>query len=111
MTEHSTMKKRYKGNWRNVQDDCMLCEMEKKTHWYIETPDFVIAEKLGGGPFIVSKHHSEELDPYDADKVDHLLDIIFGEDAWETRVMMNLVEDHWHAHVLLDEEETELSNE
>lgn len=92
----------YSGNWRNVQEDCMLCRMPKKTHWYIETPDFVIAEKLGGGPFIVAKHHTKELDELDAEKAQRLVELLFGEEA-ETRVLMNLVKDHWHAHIITDE--------
>jgi len=108
MTEHKTLKTRYKGGWKNVQQDCMLCEMEKKTKWYLETQDFIIAEKLGGGPFIVSKHHETELSDERRDRAERLVALCY--DNFELRVLMNLVKDHWHAHIVTDEQ-TDLEGE
>lgn len=103
-----TRNPQYKGFWRNVQDDCMLCEMEKRTKWHIETKEFVIAEKLGGGPFIVSKIHEKELSDKRQEKAEHLVGLLY--DDFELVVKMNLVEDHYHAHILTDDE-IDLSNE
>lgn len=108
MSKHKMLKSRHKGGWKNVQPDCMLCEMEKRTEWHLETRDFVIAEKLGGGPFIVSKHHEKELSDERRDRAERLVSLCY--DDFELRVLMNLVEDHWHAHIIADED-IDLSNE
>lgn len=109
--EFETMwKKKYEDNWSNVQNDCMLCEMEKKTKWYIETPDFVVAEKLGGGPFIVSKTHQKELSDEESEKMRHLVELLFGKDA-ETRVIMGMCPNHYHAHIIADDLDVDLSHE
>ena len=79
----------------------MLCEMEKRTEWHIETRDFVMAEKLGGGPFIVSKWHERGLSDERRDRAERLTALLF--DDFELVVRMNLVPDHWHAHIVTDE--------
>lgn len=99
----------YEGDWENAQDDCMLCEMEKKTHWYIETPRFVVAEKLGGGPFIVFKEHRESLDEDEWRAAENLVEVLF--DDFELEIRMNLVPDHWHAHIVTPEDDVDLSDE
>lgn len=96
-----TLEARYKGGWSNVKEDCMLCEMEKRTEWYLETPNWVVAEKLGGGPFIVSKRHQELLSDEEWERAEHIVGLLF--DEFELRVLMNLVEDHWHAHIITGE--------
>lgn len=101
MTDHKMLKSRYAGGWENVQDDCMLCEMEKKTEWHFETADWVIAEKLGGGPFIVYKRHQTELSDEEWAEMERMVSLCF--DDFEIRVMMNLVEDHWHGHIIANE--------
>lgn len=98
----------YNDHWENVQDGCLLCNMEKKTEWYIETPRFVVAEKLGGGPFVVSKKHQMELSDEEWAAMEHLVGLLF--DDFEVRVLMNLVEDHWHGHIVT-EEDVDLSDE
>ena len=103
-----TLDARYKGHWKNVQDDCMLCEMEKRTEWHIETPRFVVAEKLGGGPFIVSKKHEQGLSEEKWERAEHLVGLVY--DDFDLRVVMGLVEDHWHAHIVTDDT-LDLSNE
>lgn len=80
----------------------MLCEMEKRTEWHFETQDFVIAEKLSGGPFIVSKHHEKQLSDERRDRAERLTALLF--DDFELVVRMNLVPDHWHAHIVTDED-------
>lgn len=94
--------------WENVQPDCMLCRMEQRTHWYEETEDWVVAEKLGGGPFVVSKEHTEELSDEQWSAMEKVVGRHFGE--FEIRVLMNLVTEHWHAHIITDEE-VDLSDE
>lgn len=97
-----TVNARHKGNWRNVKHDCLLCEMEKKTDWYIETKDWVVAEKLGGGPFVVYKRHTKELSDEEWDDMERIVSHVF--DDFEVRVLMNLVKDHWHGHIVTDEQ-------
>ena len=104
-----TLDARYKGHWKNVQDDCMLCEMEKRTEWYIETTEFVIAEKLGGGPFIVSKRHEQGLSKEKWERAEHLVGLVY--DDFELVVKMNLVKNHWHAHLIIKDENADLSEE
>lgn len=96
-------------SWRNKKEECQLCEMEKRTKWYEETEEFVVAEKLGGGPFIVVKDHTEELDESRVEEAHELVESIFGEH--EFRILMNIVTDHWHAHILTEKEEQDLSDE
>ena len=102
-------KKFYKGQWNNAQDECMLCNMTKKTEWHLETPNLVVAEKLSGGPFVVWKEHKEELDEDEMALVEHVVDLLF--DEWELEVTMNLCESHWHCHILTEEENIDLSDE
>jgi hypothetical protein len=87
----------YTGGWKDVQSDCQLCEMEKQTEWHLETRDFVIAEKLGGGPFIVSKHHEKELSHERRDRAERLVGILF--DNFEIDVVMAHCPEHWHGHI------------
>jgi hypothetical protein len=87
-------------NWNNVVEDCPLCDMEKKTKWYEETDKFVIAEKLMGGPFIVLKNHTENPDQDTIEEAHNLVSDTFGNHSF--RVLMNIVENHWHAHIIKD---------
>jgi hypothetical protein len=105
----TTLEARYEGGWQRVRDDCLLCEMEKRTHWYLETPHFVVAEKLGGGPFVVYKSHQETLSDEEWGRMEHAVEMA-GFDDFEIAVRMNLVEDHWHGHIVTDEE-PDLSDE
>lgn len=108
MTGHNTVDNRYEGNWENVQDDCLLCEMEKRTEWYLETKDWLVAEKLGGGPFVVYKQHQTELSDEEWQDMERIVSLVFED--FDIRVMMNLVEDHWHGHIITNEE-VDLSDE
>jgi hypothetical protein len=72
--------------------------MEKRTEWHLETKDFVIAEKLGGGPFIVSKHHEKELSDERRDRAERLTALLF--DDFELEVIMAHCPDHFHAHII-----------
>jgi|APHM01.1.fsa_nt_gi hypothetical protein len=95
---NSTLKNRYEDTWSNVHDDCMLCEMNKRTKWYLETKRFVVAEKLNGGPFVVLKEHRDTLTPSEWDQMEHIVGLLF--DEFEIDIRMNLVPDHWHGHIL-----------
>lgn len=105
-----SLKDRYENTWGNVQSDCMLCQMEKRTEWYIETPRFVVAEKLGGGPFVVYKTHKKELSGDEWDAMEHTVSRVFGND-FEVRVRMNLVRDHWHGHIVSSGRDVNLHGE
>lgn len=100
---------RYKKGWENVHRDCELCHMTKKTEWYIETTNFIIAEKLGGGPFIVSKRHEKSLSEGRRQKAERLVSLLFDEFELVTR--MNIVSEHWHSHIITTEEDTALPTE
>jgi len=102
MTGYKTLTARYSGKWRNSKEDCPLCEMEKKTEWHLETNDWVIAEKLGGGPFIVYKRHTDSLSDDEWDTMERVVSLLFNE--FEITVHMGMVEDHWHGHILTDEQ-------
>jgi hypothetical protein len=100
MTRHSTADSQYKGFWERVDDECQLCEMEKRTKWYIETRDWIVAEKLGSGPFVVYKRHTEELSDEEWADMERIVSHVF--DEFDVRVLMNIVTDHWHGHILTD---------
>lgn len=84
--------------WENVQQDCMLCEMEERTKWYYEDENVVIAEKLTGGPFVVWKEHKEELAEEERKYVEKKVREFAGSD-YTLAVLMNICEHHWHAHI------------
>jgi len=109
MTEKNTIKPRYEGGWKYVEDDCQLCEMEKKTEWHLETKDFVIAEKLQGGSFIVSKHHETQLSDQRRKRAERIVSLLY--DDFDLQVLMNHVEDHWHAHIVKEGTTRDLTNE
>jgi hypothetical protein len=87
----------------------MLCEMEKRTEWYLETKDWVVAEKLGGGPFVVYKSHQKELSDEEWQDMERVVGKVF--DEFDISVRMNLVPDHWHGHLVLRDDDTDLSGE
>lgn len=95
--------------WENVVESCPLCDMEKRTEWYKETEEFVVAEKLGGGPFVVIKDHVEEPTNETINNAHDVVQSVFGEHKF--RVLMNIVEDHWHAHIIKKEDRIDLSDE
>lgn len=87
----------YNNEWENVQESCMLCEMDKRTEWYAETEEFVIAEKLSGGPFIVSKTHETQLSDEKKEAAHRLVSTLY--DDYEFEVIMQHSPNHWHAHL------------
>lgn len=109
MSKPKKVKARYEGHWENVQDDCMLCEMEKKTEWHLETRDWVIAEKLQGGPFVVYKTHKKELSDEEWADMERVVGKVF--DDFDIRVMMSLVKDHWHGHIIEENSTVDLTYE
>ena len=94
----TTLDARYKGGWRNTQGDCLLCEMEKRTEWYFETKDWVVAEKLGGGPFVVYKRHKKELSDDEWEDMERIVSYVFED--FELRVIMAHCPNHWHGHIV-----------
>jgi hypothetical protein len=105
-------KKRYEGCWRNVDEECLLCEMEKRTEWHIETPEFVVADTLSGSPFIVSKVHGvkkgEQTDKRFED-ARRLVSLLY--DNFELVVKMNMCPNHWHGHIVTKDEKSDLDSE
>lgn len=75
----------------------MLCEMEHKTVWYYQDEDVVVCEKPQGGKMIVLKRHTDEPTEAEHAYMKGVLNSLFGEH--ETKIMMNHVEDHFHAHI------------
>jgi len=101
MREKNTIDSRYEGNWEKVHENCRLCEMEKWTDWYIETEDWVVAEKVGGGgPFVVYKRHTDELSDEEWADMERIVGHVF--DEFEIQVLMNIVTHHWHGHVITE---------
>jgi len=100
---------RYEDGWENIQQDCILCHMTKRTEWHIETPDFIIADTLSGSPFIVSKTHEQSVTGERREKAEYLVSRLY--DEFELDVRMNMVENHWHAHVTTVNSNTDLSDE
>lgn len=94
----TTLESRYSGHWENVQPDCLLCEMEKRTEWYLETKDWVVAEKLGGGPFVVYKRHQTELSDEEWKDMERVVGKVFDEE-FELDVIMAHCPNHFHAHI------------
>jgi len=84
--------------WKNVQQDCMLCEMEERTKWYYEDERLVIAEKITDGPFVVWKEHKEEIAKEEREYVEETVTEFAGDDYTLT-VLMNICKHHWHAHI------------
>jgi hypothetical protein len=83
--------------------------MEKKTEWHIETQNFVIAEKLSGGPFIVSKKHEKQLSDERWERAEHLVSLLY--DEFELEIIMSHCENHWHAHIITGNTDPDLSDE
>lgn len=105
-----TLDGRYKGGWQNVQEDCLLCEMEKRTEWYFETKSWVVAEKIGGGPFIVKKRHQKIISDEEWQEMERMVRLAGFED-FHIDVRMGLVPDHWHGHIVTSGESVDLSDE
>lgn len=101
-------KKFHKGQWDNVQDECVLCRMKKQTEVYLETPSLVVAEKMSGGSFVVWKEHKKQLYEDEMTSVENVVDLLF--DEWEINVTTNICESHWSAHILTQEEDIDLSD-
>ncbi len=101
VNDSGIIESRYSDNWRNVQEGCALCEMEKRTHWYLETQDWVVAERLGGGPFVIYKRHQQELSDDEWKDMERVVGKVF--DDFHVKVLMNVIEDHWHGHLITDE--------
>ena len=103
-------KSRYKGGWSNVEEDCQLCRMSKETEWYFETQDWVVAEKLNGGPFVVTKSHQKILSDEEWQEMERIVRLAGFED-FHIDVRMGLVPDHWHGHIMTSGESVDLSDE
>ena len=104
-----TLDSRYTGGWSTAQHDCLLCEMEKRTEWHLETPRLVIADTLSGGPFVVWKTHKTELTEQERNVVERCVSLLYED--FEIDVRMGMVPDHWHGHIVPTDKNVDLSNE
>lgn len=77
--------------------DCDFCPIEKKTEWYYEDDQIVICDTFGGTPMVVLRRHTTEPTDEEMDYIDEKVTDVFGEH--ERYVMMNVVTDHYHAHI------------
>lgn len=80
-----------------MEEDCPFCPIEKKTEWYYEDDLIVVCDTLGGTPMVVIKRHDEQPTYGELKRAEEEVWNIFGRN--EFKVLMNVVEDHWHAHI------------
>jgi hypothetical protein len=71
--------------------------MDKVTDWYLETPKWVVAEKLGGGPFVVFKRHKKELSDDEWEEMERIVSLVFED--FKLDVIMAHCPNHFHAHI------------
>jgi len=92
------------GRQLGVAMDCLLCTLEQRTDWYMETPQWVILQcDTCGVPMAVWRQHTEEIPP--AEKRDMLAalaqvaDRELGEGRWRLDGVRRMIPEHphWHA--------------
>lgn len=83
------------------QDECAFCPRPAmKTHWYEETDTAILMNNFAGRPMVVLKRHTTEPTDKEREHCMELAETYFVEPSF--RVMMNVVTDHWHAHIMHD---------
>lgn len=78
--------------------DCAFCPMEKRTDWWYEDDDCIIANKPTGEPMAVLKEHTT--DPTD-EQLEHLhncVEELCGGHSFQ--IIMDHVPNHFHAHII-----------
>jgi len=88
---------------------CLLCDMERKTHWYFENEKWIVCDCLTcgiGNPMIVRKKHGFKEDPGDFDEAWKICKELFGEKFVGFRKTMRSIKTHLHWHLLLIAGET-----
>lgn len=97
-------------NWEDPDENCMLCHMDQRTHWYYEDERIVIADALNGHPFVVMKRHDESCPDELIEHAHEVAKEVFGEHEFDTR--MHAIPDHFHTHIVdPDEVPKHLKNE
>lgn len=82
--------------------NCPLCNLEHKTHWYYETPEFVVCDCLTCSvPMVVLHEHTMQLRPETLIDILSTLHDLFGP-AFTLRCNQRVVSDHLHWHVLVE---------
>jgi len=86
---------------------CVLCTLDRRTHWYTETPQWVVLEcETCGVPMAVWRKHTEDI-PDDEQgtmlaELGRIADIELGEGRWRLDSIRRMIPDHphWHARPL-----------
>lgn len=99
--------------WHNVQDDCMLCEMDKRTKWYYEDDVVVLADTLGPNPhpFVVLKSHDAEATVWEKGYITAIAKATFPDRELSLDYRGGLVPDHYHIHIVFEDGDVDLSGE
>lgn len=102
-----------RSGWQNADDNCMLCQMEEKTHWYTENDFCVVADTLGRNPhpFVVSKRHGAEPTQLELEQMRETVENTFPDRDFTLDVRMGMVPNHFHAHVVFEDDSVDLSDE
>lgn len=83
---------------------CELCNLEEKTKWYHKDREFIICDCLTCKiPMIVYRKHTMKLSINCLRRVTFLVRHLFGDNA-VLRLKQRKVPDHWHAHILAEDE-------
>ena len=89
-----------------MSSDCAFCpKPDKLTRWYEESDRAIVMNNFHGEPMVVLKRHTET--PTD-EELQHCRELVsnhFSDDC-EFRVLMNIVEEHWHAHIVEESSKT-----
>lgn len=89
-----------------MSNECAFCPVEKKTEWHDETDRAILMEKLGGGPMVVLKRHTDNPTVEEVEHCRELAETYFNEEV-QLKVLMNVVRNHWHAHVVRGQDLTD----
>ena len=92
-------------NWSNVDTDCELCKMDKKTTWYYEDEQIIVSDTLSGNPFVVQKNHDDNSEDGLIKHAHEVVNELFGSHTFDTR--MNKFPNHFHTHIILDSDNSE----
>ena len=87
----------------DIMDDCPLCDLQKKTHWYIETPWVIVCDCLTcEKPLAVLKRHTMTPTKQEISKMESALagiaNAVYGQNEWRLRREQRNIPDHIHFH-------------
>ena len=83
---------------------CPLCILDRRTHWYRETPRWIILDcETCGVPMAVWREHSEDISEDEKtamlEELSRTADRQLGEGRWRLDSIRRMIPDHphWHA--------------